>query len=60
MPGKRAEGVHTHGLPIHDDLWKAAMAKAKSEGRSLYAVIREFLRGYADGTITTPPAKPGS
>jgi len=48
MPGKRAEGVRMRGIPIHDDLWKAAMAKAKSEGRSLYEVIREFLRAYTE------------
>jgi hypothetical protein len=38
-------------VPVHDDLWKAAMAKAQSEGRSLYELIREFLRRY----VTAPP-----
>ena len=56
MPGKRAEGVRMRGVPVHDDLWKAAMAKAKAEGRSLYAVIRAFLAEYT----ATPPAEPES
>lgn len=43
------------GIPVHDDLWKAAKDKAASEGRSLYAVIREFLQEYADRPPTTPP-----
>lgn len=34
------------GVPVHDDLWKAAMAKAKAEGVSLYEVIRQALREY--------------
>lgn len=34
------------GVPVHDDLWAAARARAKAEGRSLYEVIREFLRQY--------------
>jgi hypothetical protein len=39
------------GIPVHDDLWKAAMAKAKASGTSLYEEIREFLRQY----INTAP-----
>lgn len=46
MPGKRAEGVRMRGVPVHDDLWKAAMDKAKAEGVSLYELIRQFLREY--------------
>jgi hypothetical protein len=54
VPNKRAEGIVMRGLPVHRDLWQAAAAKAKSEGRSLYEVIREFLREY----IKTPPDQP--
>lgn len=46
MPGQRAEGVRMRGVPVHDDLWKAAMAKAKQEGVSLYELIRRFLQEY--------------
>ncbi|MFB4275790.1 hypothetical protein ACBJ59_10895 [Nonomuraea sp. MTCD27] len=46
MPGKRADGVHMRGIPVHDDLWTSAMAKAKAEGVSLYALIRQWLREY--------------
>jgi predicted HicB family RNase H-like nuclease len=46
VPGKRADGVNMRGIPVHDDLWKAAMAKAKAEGTSLYELIRQFLREY--------------
>lgn len=48
MPGKRADGVKMRGIPVHNDLWKAAMAKAKREGVSLYELIRRFLRSYVD------------
>lgn len=48
MPGKRAEGVRSHNIAIHDDLWEPAMAKAQAEGRSLADVIRELLREFLD------------
>lgn len=46
MPGQRAPGVRPRAIPIHDDLWTAALAKARREGRSLSEVIREALRRY--------------
>ena len=49
MSGKRAEGMGTYGLPIHEDLWNAAKKKANDRGDgSIYEIIRDFLRGYAD------------
>jgi hypothetical protein len=38
----------------HRDLWKAARAKAKAEGRSLSDVLDAYLRRY----ISTPPRPP--
>jgi hypothetical protein len=58
MPGKRAEGVKTLGIPIHEDLWAAAKERAAGDGLPLVAVVRELLLGYVDGTITLPPADP--
>jgi hypothetical protein len=46
MPGKRAEGTILANFGVSETLWKAAVAKARSEGRSLSDVLREFLRGY--------------
>lgn len=48
MPGKRAEGVSLRKFGVEDDLWEKALAKARSEGRSLSAVIREFLESYVE------------
>lgn len=51
MPtGKRAPGVFLAKFGIDRDLWNEALAKAKSEGRSLSAVLREFLESYVSGT----------
>jgi len=49
MPGQRAEGLTGARFWVDKALWKAAMAKAASEGRSLSDVIREFLREYTAG-----------
>lgn len=46
MPGKRAAGVFLAKFGVERELWNAALAKAKSEGRSLSEVLREFLRVY--------------
>lgn len=55
MPGQRAQGVRPHAVPVHDDLWAAALAKAKREGRSLTSVIREALERY----VAAPNGKDG-
>lgn len=34
-------------IRVADDTWKSAQEKAKSEGRNLSEVIREFLVAYA-------------
>lgn len=46
MPGKRAAGITVRNIPVEDDLWRAAKARAAEEGRSLASVIREALRRY--------------
>lgn len=46
MPGKRAEGVSLRKFGVEDELWEKALAKAKTESRSLSSVLREFLREY--------------
>ena len=40
MPGKRAEGTILANFGVSETLWKAAVGKARSEGRSLSEVIR--------------------
>jgi hypothetical protein len=44
--GEPREGVQRRSFGIEDELWEAAIAKAKAEGRALAEVIREFLREY--------------
>jgi plasmid stability protein len=51
MPGVRAKGVSVRNIGVPDALWHAAKEKASDEGRSLSAVIREFLTQY----VTSPP-----
>lgn len=36
----------THPIRVERDLWQTALAKARSEGRTLSEVIREWLRAY--------------
>ena len=40
-------------LRVPDDVWQAAMAKARAEGRTLTDVLVAYLRRY----ISTPPKK---
>lgn len=40
-------------LRVPDDLWKAALAKARAEGRTLTDVLVAYLRRY----VATPPRK---
>lgn len=42
-----------HALRIDDELWSAAMAKAKSEGRTLTQVISDALAAYLAGPGAT-------
>lgn len=47
MPtGKRADGTFLANIPVDRAVWDKAKAKAKSEGRSLASVLREFLDEY--------------
>lgn len=55
MPGKRADGVKVRAVPVHEDLWRPALARAKREGRSLSEVIREALERYVEEDVTPPP-----
>ncbi len=48
MPGRRAEGVKLRNVGVDDELWDAAMAKAKERGESLSEVIRRKLREYVE------------
>jgi predicted HicB family RNase H-like nuclease len=41
MAGKKVRSVR-----VSDQLWARAMAKAKSEGKSVSEVIVDFLKGY--------------
>lgn len=46
MPGQRADGVKLRNVPVADDLWDAAKARAAERGESLSEVIRRALRAY--------------
>lgn len=43
MPGR---GTTRHAIRIPDDLWQAALAKARRQGDELSAVIRAALERY--------------
>ena len=43
MPNKRAAGITVRNVPVPDDLWVAARAKAAATGVSLAEVIRRLL-----------------
>lgn len=55
MPGQRADGVRMRGVPLHDDLWKAAAVQAAADGRSRVKAIEELIQRWVDGHITLPP-----
>ena len=60
MPGKRADGVKVRAVPVHEDLWRSALARAEREGRSLSEVIREALARYVrEDDVTPPPPESG-
>jgi hypothetical protein len=44
-----------HSIPVPDDLWDRAVAKAKTEGISLSGVLRKALAEFAPGPVTPTP-----
>ena len=46
VPRPRTGETPQHNVRVPADLWNAAVAKARAEGRTLSKVIVEFLRGY--------------
>jgi hypothetical protein len=44
-----------HALRIDDELWSVALAKAKSEGRTLTRVINDSLAAYVAAGHGPPP-----
>ena len=49
MPNQRAPGVRMRCVPLHDDLWAAAKARAAERGTNVSAVIRAALEEHLDG-----------
>jgi DnaJ-class molecular chaperone len=45
----------SRNMRIHEAVWNASLARAQREGRTLTAVVVEFLEGYG-GVKTPPPA----
>lgn len=41
-----SRGTLPRSLRIPDDVWRAALARAKDDGTTLTAVVVEFLRQY--------------
>lgn len=54
MPNQRAEGVRMRCVPLHDDLWAAAKARAARDQTNVSAVIRAALEEY---TNDDPPSE---
>jgi hypothetical protein len=42
---------------IEDDIWYPAMRRAEAEGRALSEVVREILREYGRGQLTSALAE---
>ena len=55
MPRPATGKTPLRNVRVPDDLWNAALAKARAEGRSLSEVLVAYLRRY----VATPPRKPG-
>ena len=51
-----ARGTTIRSVRVPDDVWDAAMAKARAEGTTVSAVIQTVLRRYLEVPITPPPA----
>jgi len=46
------------GASIDEDTYEKVKAKAEKEGRTLGAIIRSFLLGWADDEYPTPEVRP--
>ena len=51
MPRPATGKTPNRNLRVPDQIWEAALAKARAEGRTLTEVIMTYLRRY----ISTPP-----
>lgn len=47
-------GTTLRNIRIDDDLWEAAQAKAKAEGRNVSDVVRQYLTDW----VAQPPGNP--
>ena len=45
----KEEVLPQRSMRIDNELWEAAMAKAKADGLTLSQVIRHLLKGYVEG-----------
>ncbi len=53
MPRPATGKTPLRNLRVPDDLWQAALAKARAEGRTLTDVLVAYLRRY----VAAPPRK---
>jgi hypothetical protein len=51
MPRPATGQTPSRNIRVSDNVWKAALAKARAEGRTLTDVIVAYLRRY----VSTPP-----
>jgi hypothetical protein len=49
LPGMPGRGTPRHAIRIPNELWDAALVKARSQGEDLAAVIRRALEQYVHG-----------
>lgn len=54
MPRPATGKTPNRNLRVPDQIWDAALVKARAEGRTLTQVITAYLRRY----ISTPPKRP--
>lgn len=52
-----SEAMKVRTVRVQHDDWKAALAKAGEERRSVSEVVRYALALYADGSLTLPPTR---
>jgi hypothetical protein len=53
--GRHAPDTVTANFAIGREEWKAARRKASADGHTISAVIRDLIRRWMAGEITTPP-----